>query len=247
MTNVFIDIETIPDEKFKQGFIDDSINNFKAPSSLTKGKAAEDLGLTDANEIKFTSKDAMIEKWEKEMAPKLAEQVGIENFKKCSFDGAKGQICSIAWAVGDGEIKAHTMNSATSEAEILMMFLASLSADLKTGELPYFIGHYVAAFDLKFIFHRLVINKQNPRFKMPFSGRHGSDYYDNMIGWCGFKDKISQDNLCKALGIEGKPDDMDGSKVYQAWLDGEYDKIKAYNIDDVDKCRQVYKRLNYIN
>ncbi|EJO27421.1 hypothetical protein, partial [Achromobacter marplatensis] len=65
MTHVYLDIETLPDmrEGALQAFIDDAKENFKAPSTLTKEQAAADLGLTDKDQIKFTSKDAMIAQW----------------------------------------------------------------------------------------------------------------------------------------------------------------------------------------
>jgi hypothetical protein len=105
MTNVIFDIETIPDQRpgAKERFIEESIANFKAPTSLTKTQAASDLGLTDTNEIKFTSAGDMKLRWEKEMAPKMAESVGIENWKKTSFDGGAGQIFSFAFKA-NGEV-----------------------------------------------------------------------------------------------------------------------------------------------
>ena len=61
---VFADIETIPsqDEDVKAQFIQDSIENFKAPSGLTKGQAATDLDMSAAD-AKFIGKDDMILKW----------------------------------------------------------------------------------------------------------------------------------------------------------------------------------------
>ena len=57
---------------------------------------------------------------------------------------------------------------------------------------------------------------------------------------------MSQDNLCKALGIKGKPDDIDGSKVWDFYKAGKIDEIEDYNRDDVDKVRQIYNRINFI-
>ena len=67
-----------------------------------------------------------------------------------------------------------------------------------------------------------------------------------MQAWCGFKDRISQDNLCKALGIEGKPSDISGENVWDFYRAGGIDRIEEYNRDDVEKAREIYKRLNFL-
>ena len=65
-----------------------------------------------------------------------------------------------------------------------------------------------------------------------------------MTAWAGFGAMVSQDNLCKTLGLETKQG-MDGSKVYQAWLDGKYDEIARYCESDVDTVFNLYNRLNF--
>ena len=59
---IYLDVETVPDMRHgkRETYIQAARDNFKAPSTLTKEQAAADLGLTDASEIKFTSKDAML-------------------------------------------------------------------------------------------------------------------------------------------------------------------------------------------
>ena len=56
--------------------------------------------------------------------------------------------------------------------------------------------------------------------------------------WCGNRDSIGLDELCKILGIEGNGD-MDGSKVYDMWLAGEHEKIGEYCSQDVEKVRAI--------
>ena len=249
MTNVTFDIETLPDlrEGAKERFIEKSVANFKAPSTLTKTQAATDLGLTDEKEIKFTSAGDMKLRWEREMAPKMAEEVGIENWKKTSFDGGAGQIFSFAF-------KAHEQVycfGGLDEKEVLLSLNSMLGECLSRSDgdimQPYFIGHYISGFDLRFLYRRYVCNGIRPTFKIPHLGRHGKDYFDNQIAWCGFKDRISQDNLCKALGIEGKPDDIDGSRVWAEVEAGNHQKVIDYNVDDILKAEMVYNKLNYIS
>lgn len=251
---VNIDCETIPGQGLFEDFLEDVKKNFKAPYSLTKTQAAEDLGITDANEIKFTSKDDMVARWEREMAAVKSIDVAEDNWHKTSFDGARGEIISICCAIGEGEVMSFYRHVEIvgddlvigSEAEMLDNFFATLSCNL-SGRSPYFVGHNIGGFDLRFICQRAVINRVKPPFKIPFNGRHGADYFDTMTAWSGYKDRISQDNLCKALGIEGKPGDIDGSKVWDFVKSGDVERVVEYNRDDVEKNREIYRRLNFID
>jgi len=242
-----IDIETIPDQRLgiKEQFIQASIDNFKSPSGLTKNKAALDLGMTNEKEIKFTSKDQMISLWEREMAPKLAESVGIENWRKTALDGSQGQIFSIAYDASE-PVVIWSMD----EQEVLGQFNEYLHASLqrldRNAGIPYFIGHNIGKFDLKFIWRRMVINGIKPLFRIPHNGRHGKDFFDNQVEWCFYGDRISQDKLCKLLGVEGKPGDIDGSKVWDFVEAGEYQRVADYNLDDVAKVKQIYNRLMFV-
>ena len=225
MSNVWLDIETIPrqPEEEEKAFIASGI---KPPSALKKAETIADWHNGAGKYAR--AKDAAIE----------------AEYRKGSLDGAKGQICSIAYAVEDGGVASVSADSGSDRA-IICHFFDNLLEQLK-GHPPLFVGHYIAGFDLKFIFHRAVINGIQPPFDLPFYGRHGQHFYDNMQAWCGFKDRISQDNLCKALGIEGKPSDISGSNVYDHYKAGNINRIEEYNRDDVVKCRMIYNRLNFI-
>lgn len=241
--NVFLDIETIPGQGCFDDFLQAELENFKAPSSLTKTQACADLGIT-GNDAKFTSKDDAIAKWEKEFSKEKAPQVAEEKWLKTSFDGAKGEICSIAWKV-DGSKAKSASRKPFSEREILFHFFNDVKIDCN-GRPPFFIGQYIAGFDLKFIFHRAVILGIKPPFSLPFDGRHGKDYYCTQQAWAGFNGRMSQDNLCNALGIKGKPDDIDGSKVWDFYKAGKIERIEEYNRDDIEKVEQIYNRINFL-
>ena len=243
--NVFMDIETIPSQKegVKEQFIKDSIENFKAPSSLSKTQAATDLGISAAD-AKFTGKDDMIAKWEAHFAPIKAEEVGIENWKKTSFDGAQGELFSIAWTIGDEPVIGSFREPGHSESVLLEYFFDSIKRNI--GNLkPFFVGNYIAGFDLKFLFKRAVILGVKPPFPLPHFGRHEQHYYDLQQAWEGFNGRASLDSMCKALGIPGKPDDIDGSKVWQFVEAGEYQKVMDYNKLDVEEARTLYNRFTF--
>jgi len=237
---IFLDIETIPQPDGYESFLQAELDDFKAPSSLTKTQACADLGMTDAKEIKFTSKDSAIAQWEDKFKEEKAPEVADEKYRKTSFDGGKGNICSIAWGDQDN---TWSVSLDTCEDEVIMInkFLNALPTRID----PFFIGHNIR-FDLKFLFKRCIINQINHKGIFKPYGRHDKDFYCTQESWAGFKEIMSQDNLCNILGIEGKPDDIDGSKVWDHFKDGQIARIEEYNRYDVDTVRQIYNRLNFI-
>ncbi|MCP5003297.1 MAG: ribonuclease H [Planctomycetes bacterium] len=170
-------------------------------------------------------------------------------YRETSFNAAKGQICSISWAYEDEEPYISAFEGVTNEFYVISKFFAHLSDRLKAAsgviKDPYFVGHDVQRFDLTFLHQRCVVNRIKPPFKIPYTGRHGIDLYDTKIGWAGYKSTISQDNLCKALGMQGKPDDIDGSKVWDFVKAGNIERVAEYNRDDVEKVREIYNRLTF--
>jgi len=212
---------------------------------MTKTLALEELGIDPKGEGKFMAKDVAISEWEKHFAPIKAEQVGIDNWRKTGFDGAAGELFSVAWAVGDSKVEGLYRPPGDDEAVFLRRVFDAIKGAVGNHP-PFFIGQYVAGFDLKFLFKRAVILGVEPPFKLPFSGRHDQHFYDLQQAWEGFNGKCSLDTMCKALGIPGKPDDIDGSKVWGFVEAGEYQKVMDYNKLDVEETRAVYRRFNFL-
>lgn len=175
----------------------------------------------------------------KEWIAENADRVAREQLAKTSFDPAHGHICTIAWAKDDGDILSCHMDAVDQEADVLKQFFA----DLDEYHATTFVGHYVGGFDLRFILCRAVvlgvkIPQCIPRDPKPWSDR----IFDTMTAWAGQKDRISMDNLCAALGIEGKGD-FDGSMVADAWADGDHDTIAEYCRSDVARTREIHRRF----
>jgi len=249
MKNVFIDIETIPGQGNLVSYLADAKANFRAPSSLTKGKACEDLGLA-GDKAKYTSKDDAIRLWCEKFSEEKAPEVAEHEWRKEALDGAKGELWSIAWSV-DGEMKQidrGEIDRLENEAGFLARFYGLLEIQLTNDkshniQQANFIGHNVV-FDIKFILHRSIILGVKPCVEMPFDGYHGRDYFCTSKAWAGVRDRISLDNLCKALGLSGKGD-IDGSKVWDALKNGRYREVAEYNVDDVEKVILAHKKLTF--
>ena len=239
--NIYTDIETIPKQGACPEFLAAELESFTAPSSLTKAQACADLGLT-GNDAKFTSKDDAVAKWSAKFSTVKAPEVAEEKWRKTALDANQGEIAVICAATDSLGVAQFMRGANESEACLLMRFFDYLETILG-GRKAYFVGHNIP-FDLRFLHHRAIITGVGLRgLNFPFAGRHGHDYFDTMQEWEGFKGRISQDRLCKLLGIEGKPDGIDGSKVWDHWKAGKYTEVADYCQDDVEKVIKMYHRI----
>lgn len=213
MNNVFLDLETLPSQ-----------------SAAFRAKARE--GIKPPGNIK---KADSIQAWMDENADTAAD----EAVAKTSFDPAHGHICTIGFAIEDGPVEAFHISDISYEATIIGDFFAALP---KMG-LCKFIGHNLAAFDLRFLMCRAIVLGVKLPSVFPRDIKPWSDtVFDTMIAWAGPRGTISQDRLAQALGLEGKGD-FDGSMVAAAWAAGEHDKIRDYCRRDIETVRQIYRKF----
>jgi DNA polymerase elongation subunit (family B) len=215
---IFLDIETIPTQSAEAR--ERIAAGVKPPASMKKADT--------------------IAKWEAEDKPAAVEAA----IAKTSFDAAHGHICTIGFAFnGDPALSYHAY-SLLQERQILSWFFDHIS----THHHVTFVGHYISGFDLPFILRRAVvlgvpIPQCIPRDPKPWGGQ----VFDTMTAWAGTRDTISMNDLCAALGIEGKGEGLDGSQIAQAWLDGRHDEIAAYCEADVERTREIWRKFKAVN
>lgn len=234
---IFLDIETIPgqQEYVMQVLLDeanDRINKIQAPSNY---------------------KDATkIEEFCRQKREEILEDIDSK-YRRTSFDGALGQIVAASMAVDD-ELPVQFFHEEwrDSEAKILDDLFAEINAVCATpGDYQVFVGHNVVAFDMRFLFHRAVLLGIKPPDVIPFAARpwDTSKIYDTMVSWAGVGGRISLDKLCRVMGIPGKGseigDEIDGSKVWDFVMAGRVRDVAEYCAGDVERVRQVYKRLTW--
>lgn len=229
--NVFIDIETIPDQTV--GAVASIAENLevKAPG-LTKPKLIEALDLGEQG--KYKTVDELKELWVAEFAESEKENQATEQWLKTSFDGGKGQLCCVGIARGDDPVITLT----GSEKQML----ESINVLLKEYPSVTFVAHN-KKFDLPFLFKRFVINGVEPQFSFD---AYAKKHICTMELWEGFGGRISLDNLAKQLGLGGKYEGMDGSQVWPEFKVGNIDKIAEYCADDVRLLREIYNKINFI-
>lgn len=210
---LYLDIETIPTTDADR--IAEIAATITCPGNITKPES--------------------IAAWEAEKKPKLVE----EAVAKTSFSGAYGKVCCIGWAWDDGE----AFSVIGDEAYVMASAFDRIDMSAPQYGLTTIVGHYVANFDLRFLMQRAIVLGIHLPSWFPLDPKPWSkDVFDTMAAWSGPKDSISLDNLCKVLGIPGK-DGVDGSMVAGMWQREEYDAIASYCRDDVERVRNVHRKM----
>lgn len=218
MAELFLDIETIPTSA--PAHIAEIAQGIKSPANMSKPET--------------------IAKWEAEEKPKAID----EAVSRTSFNGAYGRVCCIGWAWGDDEPHYLVMGDDMTEEELIELAVRLINNRRPEGyDRPSIIGHYVADFDLRFLWQRAFVNGVQMPDWWPVDPKPWSkEVKDTMMMWAGAKGTISLDNLCKALSVPGK-DDVDGSMVAEMWANKEYQRIGEYCAADVERVRSCYRKM----
>ncbi len=104
----------------------------------------------------------------------------------------------------------------------------------------------MTGFDIPFLTRRAIILGVNLPDSASWPRQPKAwDCFDTMHKWSGLRDRISLDDLCFALNIEGKGS-FSGADVAPAYLAGEHEKIKDYQASDVRKVQQIVSRFQVV-
>lgn len=176
-------------------------------------------------------------------ADKIAAYIDEQAAKahaKTSLNGGYGRIACIG--VADEEKTVQILTG--TEQEILAKFYDFMMKDNTLH--AQLCGHNIIAFDLPFIWRRAVVNGCPLYTGFPLHVRwNGTQVFDTMIEWEQNHGFISQSELCSILGIECA-DEIDGSQVAEAWARGEQQKVYDHCRADVERVREIYKRMTAV-
>lgn len=248
---VFIDIETIPGQNLNLraeiAAQVPAVQPYEDPRCPRNIKKAETIRDWQENTFPLL-RDAAQQKYQDDLARR--ESALEDAWRKTALHGDQGEIICISWAIEDDEPSVCHRHYLESEAALLQTFFDRVYEQLNKRN-PSWVGHNVQ-FDLRFLFHRAVILGIKPCINLYHDSKPWSELaQDTMMMWAGIKEKISLDRLCKVLGIPTKDQDLDGekidgSKVWDFVQRGEIEKVATYCMGDVIRCREVYKRMNFV-
>lgn len=249
--NLYIDIETIPAQRpdvleeiraSKQADLDAALAAIAPPGNYKKQETIDEWMATEAPKVAAKLKDAF-------------ESDVDDTYRRTSFDGAFGQVCVIGYALGDSQpeyVKADDLTAA-GEVALLQAFSCVLTDLIPQSEAftTTVVGHNVAAFDLRFLVQRHIINGVRPHGVIARAAQakpwEQEKVFDTMIQWGGSGAKAggSLDKLCKALSIPSPKGAIDGSKVWDFVKAGEIVQVAEYCTKDVAATRAVHKRMTF--
>lgn len=216
MKTLYLDLETIPTRDFMT--IMKIADTIKPPGTMKK---PETIAAWVANEKQQAVDDAI---------------------SKTSLNGAYGHICCLGWAFDDEPVQTVIWpRDVENEAAAIYTFKSIVEG--KTNAQPTIVGHNVVEFDIRFLWQRaFVLGIRMPPWFPRNPRPWDREVFDTMTAFAGSRNTISMDNLCLALGIEGKTG-MDGSMVAAAWDNEEYELIASYCADDVERTRKIHKKM----
>jgi hypothetical protein len=227
---LFLDIETAPTD-------DDKIIEELSASIVVPGNY---------------KKEESINAW-------LAENGQAELEKKIrqtALDGLYGQITSIAWAYGGGDINVLTRKSLPqhtpphkgigSEKWLLSgFFIAAHQFELEHGPHTVVCGHNIS-FDLRFLWQRAVMHGIPPLIRLHQNAKPWSPYiFDTMVEWAGASSSYSGKKSLAAIAKQVLGEEKIGEDPIQLWHDGDFDTLAVYNRRDVELVRELYKCFTF--
>lgn len=173
-----------------------------------------------------------------------------DRYRKCALSGLRGQLVCVAYAVDD-DSPVHLYHE-KDEAFLLECVWEgwNKARNARNNEYVKLIGHNIVGFDLRFLFQRSVILGIKPPAWIRFDAKPWDDgVFDTMTRWAGVGGRVSLADLCAALGLPAKGaeigEDMDGSKVWDYVQAGRIADVAKYATGDVERVRQIYKRLTF--
>lgn len=184
------------------------------------------------------------------------EAAALEAVGRTALDGGAGQIICIGLALDDEQAPAVLCRDADeTESDLLRRFFVVVQDWTASGvvldaegstvwpDAPYFIAHN-AAFDLGFLWRRCVVHGLRPPFPLPGpNARPNRDYGCTMLAWAGYRERVSLQALCRALGLSDPKADGGGAQAWQWWRAGDYDLVVRYCAGDVEAVRAIWHRL----
>jgi 3'-5' exonuclease len=224
MNYLYLDIETIPSQS--QQVKEDIYASISPPGNIKKPES--------------------IAAWMKENAEQAAE----EKWLKTSFDGSRGEVVCISWALNLSEVRTRFRSQGESERGLLENFYVAVNESLISegiGMMQRVIHGSKDLFDLRFLFQRSVVLSCKPSFDLRQDTRYNGEHvYDTMTAWAGWGNYVSLDAVCKALGVESPKTDMTGADVWPEFQKGNIKKIADYNRADVEALRNVHRRMMFL-
>jgi len=169
------------------------------------------------------------------------DAVGSE-WRKESLVSLKGRVICIGWAVGDDPVQL--LADMDDEKAIIEDFAALVWEDVGIKGVDW-IGFNLRTFDLNWLRHRAYkYGLTQLAASIPYL-RYDKSVIDLREVWNGadYQGRGTLAEIAAFMGLEGKQDGMDGSKVFGLWQEEKLSEIVHYCAQDVELTRQLARRM----
>ena len=217
MTNLFVDVETLPTAD---------------PAVLTEIASS----VTPPGNYK---KAETIAEWEATTKPALV----LEKLAETALNPLHGELLTIAFAFDDGPVFVLCRTTrAYPEAKLLTEFFGRIEPHLAKG--VKWIAHN-APFDLGFLRNRAIVCAVSAGVCVPADPAPWDDaVFDTMTAWAGRRGRVGLKKLARALSIPVY-DDTTGADVARLFAEGRIIDIEGHCVSDVQTTRAVWRRLMF--
>ncbi|MBI2820310.1 MAG: ribonuclease H-like domain-containing protein [Acidobacteria bacterium] len=166
-------------------------------------------------------------------APSLKKKLRQDS----ALDWSLGHIVCIGLIILEVGQEQEVCFVGPDEAEVLRQFWKLIRPD------DYLVGHNLLGFDLPYIQARSVVCKVKPSRSFDLRRYSTSLVYDTMQVWANWERQRfpKLETLAGVLGFEGKGGS--GDQVAKWFEANDWERIKAYCIQDVRLTRDVYRRF----
>lgn len=178
----------------------------------------------------------------------------IEQFKKRAVNTSTADFVAISFAVGDGDIinlLANPDEDLTEEnmlcelEELIMKEAVEEDEEGFTNYDIYWCGFKIRDYDLQILFKKAIKYKLYNLAKLIPRNRYDKRVIDIYELWTGSntldpKGGNKMKDIREFLGLEGKTYGMDGSEVYEYYLQERYTEISEYCESDVEEEREIF-------
>lgn len=173
--------------------------------------------------------------------------------------GSLGRTYIIGFAMDDGPPTYLRVENATKiymkpdyeklERQMLLDFFDFVNTATVDGEQPFFVGHNLIGFHLRFLWQRSVLLDidcpQPIRSAINNGYRYPRNCYDTMLEWSGVGRSCSFDLLSRSFeATDGGDIDLLSKGLFYEFIHGDDRCIASKNMKDVKTVRSMYKRMS---
>lgn len=184
-----------------------------------------------------------------------AAQLSEEEYRKLALSSQWCRLICIGLIIEDdnGQIlhrgvlgrDRDTMRLHLDERRLLRSFWNLLKGFNDRKDL--LIGFNLLDYDLVVIVQHSILRSVKPTFQIRFARYRSRPIFDVMWEFQSWRHRISLDELAKVMGLQSsKQDGIDGSRVYDLFLEDRHQEICDYCLADCDLTRSLYYRINFL-